>query len=356
LQSTFEWLRQFKVNFEVFGNGYSYASIPIGFESRFDYKDITVINNLPPYAITPVLTGDWLEAETREEIISSYRLRAFNGKTKTLPTSKVFHANSENIRIDEHFTEGVSDLLALKKPISNIDKAYESRNIMITKRGALGILTSDAKDDALGTVPLKDDEVEDVQERFKKYGLLEDQYQQIISPVPLKYQKMAMSVKDLMLFEEVESDAIAIANAKGVPELLVKYYIKGGTFNNLDASEKRLYDSTIIPESNDFLIGLNHFLNTEENGIELLGSFDHLNILQINKKEEAETRKLKHEVAMAAFRSGAITYNDYLAEIDMPPDELIGDLRIWDLSDDQRAAINNSKEGSEKSILDKILD
>ncbi len=356
LQSTFEWLRQFKVNFEVFGNGYAYASVPVGFENTFKYGDITVINNLPPYCIAPVLTGNWLEAETKDEIVSEYRLSLFNGKTKPLHTNTVFHANNENIKHDRHFTEGISDLTALKRPISNIDRAYESRNVLITKRGALGILTSEKRDEALGSLPLDDDELEKVQEAFKKYGLLEDQYSQLISPMPLKYQKMAMSVKELMLFEEVEADAIAIANAKGVPELLVKYYIKGGTFNNLDASEKRLYDSTIIPEANDFLIALNHFLKTEELGIELLGSFEHLNILQINKKEEAETRKLNHEVALEAFRSGAITYNAYLEEIDMPPDDLIGDLRIWDLSDDQRAAINNTRTSdSDKSLLDKIL-
>lgn len=344
LQSTFEWLRQLKVNFEVFGNSYNYASVPVGWETRFGYEDITVINNLPSYGIAPVLTGRWLEAETKEEVIKEYQLSDFNGKKKILPTQTVFHCNNENIKFNQHFTEGVSDLIALQKPISNIEYAYESRNVLIRKRGAIGAWTSEKKDEAMGNVPLNESEIKDVQEAFGKYGLLENQYQQIISPQPLKWQKTAMSVKDLMLFEEIEADAIAIANAKGVPELLLKYYIKGGTFNNLDASEKRLYDSTIIPETNDFMVGLNHFLKTKEREIELIGSFDHLNILQVNKKDEAETNKVKQETALAAFQIGATTYNDYLTAIGMPIDPTIGDMRIWDLDEKQLAAIKrNSK-------------
>ena len=341
LQSTFEWLRQFKVNREVFGNSYMYASIPVGWEKVFTYQDIAVINNLPPYCVAPVLTGNWLDATTKEEIISSYELSYFNGKKKALNPNTVLHLNNVNIKFDQNFTLGQSDLIALKMPITNIEKAYESRNVLINKRGALGILTSEMKDDVMGSLPLEEDQVAKVQDAFKKYGLMNDQYSQIISPMPLKYQKMAMSVKELMLFEEIESDAIAIAVAKGVPELLVKYYVKGGTFENLDASEKRLYDSTIIPESKDDIIGLNNFLKTKEHGIELIGSYDHIKVLQGNKKEEAETNKINAEVAEKAFRSGAIKYSTYLQAMNLPEDNEIGEKRIWDLSQEQLSAINN---------------
>lgn len=341
LQSTFEWLRQFKVNREVFGNAYMYASVPVGWENNFTYQDITVINNLPPYCMAPVLTGQWLDATKKEDIISRYELSYFNGKKRILNPNTILHLNDVNVKFDQNFTQGQSDLLALKMPITNIEKAYESRNVLITKRGALGILTSEMKDEAMGSLPLEEDQVEQVQKAFEKYGLMNDQYSQIISPMPLKYQKMAMSVKELMLFEEIESDAIAIAVSKGVPELLVKYYVKGGTFNNLDASEKRLYDSTIIPESKDDLIGLNNFLKTKKHGIELIGSYNHLNILQDNKKEEAETNKINSEIAEKAFRTGAVTYNVYLLAMGLPEDNEIGKKRIWDLSKEQLAAINN---------------
>lgn len=348
LQSTYEWLRQMKVNYEVFGNAYVYASLPIGWENRFTYRDINVLNNLPPYCMTKVLTGKWLDATKKDEIIANYVFNGFNGNKKPINTNSILHLNNVNIKFDQSFTDGKSDLLALQKPISNIIYAYESRNVLIRKRGALGVLTSEKKDDVMGSLPMDDKEIKAVQDAFKNYGLLDDQFSHIISPMPLKYQRMAMSVKELMLFEEIEADAIAVAVAKGVPELLVKYYVKGGTFENMDASEKRLYDSTIIPESQDFMVGVNNFLKTKEMGIKLLGTYDHLNVLQENKKEEAETNSEKERTALSAFKIGAIVYDDYLNAIGMPSDPAIGSKRIWDLDEKQLAALkfNTVKDGN----------
>lgn len=340
LQTGSEWLRQLKVNYEVFGNGYVYGMIPVGWENNFTYQDIEVMNNLPPYCISPVLTGNWLTATKKEEIISKYVLKNFNNVNKDLHPNTVMHFNNTNIRFDSDFTVGKSDLLALTKPITNITKAYEARNVLIEKRGPQGAWTSELKDEAMGTVAMTDDQIADVQKAFSKYGLMDDQYTQVISPMPLKFQKTGFSTKDLMLFEEIESDAIAIATSKGVPELLAKYYVQGGTFENLDASEKRLYDSTIIPETEDFMLNFNNYFNTESLGIELLGAYDHLKILQSNKKEEAETTEKNSQTAERAFRSGAINYNDYLTAIGLPHNETIGELHIWDLSPKQQAAIN----------------
>lgn len=340
LQSTYEWLRQHKVNREVFGNGYIYASVPVGWEGKFNYQDISVINNLPPYCIAPVLTGNWMDATTKDEIISSYEFSYFNGKKRALHPNTVLHLNNVNISFDKDFTTGKSDLLSLKMPITNIDKAYESRNVLITKRGPVGILTSDMKNDVVGSLPLDDDQVGQVQKAFDKYGLMHDQYTHIISPLPLTYTKMGSDLKDLMLFEEIESNAIAVCNSLGVPEDLVRYYIrKGGLSNETSVGERRLYDSTIIPESKDFIIGLNNFLNTKDLGIEIIGSFDHLNVLQENKKDMAQTNKFNGEVSERAFRSGAIVYNDYLDSIGLQDDPVFGEFRIWDLSPEQQKAI-----------------
>lgn len=340
LQSSLEWLKQIKVNREVFSDAYAYASLPVGFENIFTYQDINVINNLPPYLMAPVLTGKWLDETELNDIIKHYELRAFNGFIRKLNTNTVFHTNGVNIRLNAGFTEGVSKLIALQRPITNIEKAFESKNVLIEKRGAIGAWISDKKDESTGSAPLSDTELEEVQKAFKNYGLLDDQYQQIISPSAIKWQQTVMDVKKLMLFEEIESDAIAICNSYGVPEGLVRYYIRKGSLgveNNKD--EKRLYDSTIIPESKDFMITLNNFLKTQEHDIKLIGSFDHLKVLQENEKEAAETTKIKEGAALSAFKIGAIIYNDYLKAIDLPQDDDIGELRVWDLSPAQLNAI-----------------
>ena len=340
-QTRTEWLRQLKVNDYVFGDAYVYASLPVGFENSFTYEDIAVLNNLPSYNVCSVLTGKWLDATTKEEIINKYVLTDFNGKKRDLHTNSVLHLNNTNIKFDANFTNGKSKLLPLKQPISNIDKAFESKNVLITKRGALGILSSDMKDEAVGSIALNETQIEEVQKAFNKYGLMRDQYSQIISPVPLKYQKMAMSVKDLMLFEEVSHNAIAICNSYGVPEELVRYYIRTGTLgSDSNISEKRFYDSTIIPESVDFINNLNNFLNTEENGILLIGSYDHLHVLQANKKEEAEVNKLKCDAAKDNFMSGLTNYGQYAIACGVELENKAMEKKmVWDLDDRQLSAL-----------------
>lgn len=350
LQSTYEWLRQLKINREVFGNGYVYASVPVGWESSFTYEDINVLNNLPPYCISTVLTGDWLDASSKEEIIKGYEFSYFNGKKKPLLPKSVLHLNNANIQFDQDFTSGKSPLLALKKPISNIDKAYESLNVITLKRGALGILTSDAKDEAMGSIPADEEQIKKVQDAFSKYGTLKDQYQHIISEIPLKWQKMAMSTKELMLFETVENGAIAVCNALGVPEKLLPYYKQNsGLSSDNNVHEKRLYDSTIIPESKDFMIGLNNFLGTKEMGIELLGDYNHLNVLQEDKKYSAETNSKNVDTAIKAFKMGAVVYNEILKAMQLPEDIQFGELRIWDLSQEQLNAIGIKEETNDNN-------
>ncbi len=347
LQNTYEWLRHLKVNREVFGNSYTYASIPEAFNFK-SYQDITVINNLPSYLVTPVLTGAWLEAETRDEIIKEYVLENFNGIKKHLPTNKILHLNNVNLKLDKNFTEGVSNLIALKNPISNIDAAFESKNVIITKRGPTGILSSNMKDDSTGsTLPLREDELKEVHKEFEKYGLMNGQFSHILSPYALTYQKTGFGVKELMLFEEISHSAIAVCHAYGVPEEIVKYYIKNGTLGtDSNVAEKRLYDSTIIPESEDFIKGLNNFFKTKEHGIVLIGSYDHVKVLQKNKKEEAEVKKITSETAKSNFMSGLTNYGQYAIACDVElEDKKMEKKMIWDLDENQLNAIgiNNKK-------------
>ena len=344
LQTKSEWLKQLKVNFEVFGNGYIYGLVPTGWEDKFSYLDITVLNNLPPYCIAPVLTGNWLTATTKEDIVSKYVLNNFNNSKKDLHSNTVMHFNNVNIRFDQEFTVGKSKLVGLERPISNIDAAYEARNGLIVNRGPQGIFVSASKDEAMGTIPMTDAEIERTQKAISRYGLMDDQYRNVISPNPLSYIQTGVNTKELLLFEEVSHSAMPICHAFGVPHDLLPNYIKTGSLgSDNDTLEKRLYTSTIIPETNDFMVILNRFFNTKELGIELIGSYDHLPILQANKKEEAETVDKRSQTAERSFRSGAITYNTYLERIGEEHDPTIGNLRIWDLTDVQLATINKQQ-------------
>lgn len=340
LQSTWEWQRFSSVNYDVFGDSYDYISVPSGYEEKFTYEDISVINNVYPYIIAPVLTGKWLDAGTKQEIISKYVI-TLNGKERDINTNQIYHTNNININLNtiNSFTKGQSKIKTLSKPIANIDAALESRNVLITRRGALGAWTSESKDPVGGSMPLQPEEKKEAQEDLKEYGLLSDQYQHIISRHPLRFQRTALPVRELMLFEEIASDGIYIANQYGVPEILLKNYFEGTTYENQEASVRRMYEDTTIPEANDWVNGFNSFLKLDTNDARLRGTFDHLSIFQKNIKDQATAKSLDSKRLRDMFYSGAIVYNAWLTGVGFPVDSEIGNKRIWDLKPEQIAAI-----------------
>jgi len=339
LQSTWEWLKFSSINQDVFGNSYDYAAVPKGYEDRFTYEDVNAINNIPPYLLAPVLTGKWLEATEKTEIISKFVLTV-DAKQRDINTNQIFHRNYPNLKMDNTFTQGESLLKTLARPISNIDAALESRNVIIRKRGAIGAWVSDAKDQ-IGSVPLSELEIKKAQKAFEKYGTLEHQYQQMINPIALKWQSTVPPIKDLMLLEEISSDAIYIANQFGVPEVLLKTYFSGATFENQEASVRRMYQDTTIPEAKDWLTGFNNFLKMGDSGVIIKGTYDHLPVLQSDKNESADVTSKDSARLMDMFLKGAIIYDNWLTGVGLPSDTEIGGKRIWDLTPEQIAIITN---------------
>lgn len=342
IQSGSELNKQFSINYSVFGNAYEYASVPVGYEDVYGYEDIRVLNNLPPVCVEPRVTGDFLDATNIDEIITSYCYDDLKGSKREINPKVVMHMNEANIDHDLCFTQGVSKLVSLQVPLSNIQLAFEARNIQIKRRGASGILSSDKKDEGLGTISLTPNEQKELQDKYKStYGGLSHQNDIIISPNPMRYIDMSKKTRDLMLLEEVESSAIVVCNAFGVPIDLVRYYIKnGGLSDENNANEKRLYDSTVIPQSEDRIKNLNRFLKLKEKGIELVGSFDHVKVLQANQKEEAEVEKVCSETCINDFKVGLITYGQLAIERGVElEDKKLEKLYIWDLEEDQLRAI-----------------
>jgi hypothetical protein len=339
LQSYSEWQLLSEVNYSIFGNSYDYATLPDGFLD-VNYQTITSIRQLPPYLMGYVLTGRYFDQTTIEGIIEKYVLQLPTGQKDILP-AQIFHRNDVNITFDQNFIKGVSKLQGLTMPLTNIEKAFESRNVIIRKRGALGMFTSDNKDGAGSTYPLLDNQMEQVQKDLEKYGALDDQWQYMFLRYPMSYHKTSLNMDELKLFEEVSADAMLVCNAFGVPEVLLKLYLEGATFENQEASERRLYQSTIIPETSNQMDYLNRWLKTHDGGIRLDATFDHIPVLQANKKDEALTKKENSAYLEKLWMQGAITHNEWLLGIGLPK-YAGGDVRIWDLTEEQLKVIQKT--------------
>ena len=335
LQTSQEFMLHSSVYLDTFGNNMIYANSAF---KTVNLLNVSTLINLPSQAMTVNLTGRWIDQTELSGIIEKYILKG-NGDQVigTYRPDEILLLNDINITSKAPNIIGVSKLMALKEAISNIQMSLEARNVLMRKRGALGIFSSDRKD-ATGSYPLLPLEKKEAQEEFDEYGLMKNQSQYIITRFPLKFQRTAMTVQQLMLFEELSSDTLLVANSFGVPEILVKNYLKGDTYENQDKSERRLYSGAVIPETENYARGLNDLLKMEQYGIEYFPSFAHIAVMQDDEKEKSEVEKNRSAAYKEKFFGGACTYNEWrLASGDDSVDW--GDVRITEMKPEEIAII-----------------
>lgn len=200
------------------------------------------------------------------------------------------------------------------KPISNLISVYEARNVIYTKRGALGVIVSRKKDDT-GTVALTPDEKENIRKEYNTvYGLGEDKYPVAIIETDTDFIRTSMSIQELQPFDETLQDAISIAGAFSIPAQLVPRK-DNSTFNNQQTAERSVYYNIIIPEAKSFVRSLTRFLGLENSGLYLDVDYSDVDALQSGNKERQQTLNIISVKCKNEFLSGVITLNDWRAQI-----------------------------------------
>jgi len=280
LQSQKEFIIQNWVFFEIFGesftlmNGGEFITTP---SSLF---------NLPNDLLEMKLTGKLYKQIEESGIIDGYKLEV-NGKSEDYKAEEIIHfanyGGSDGIK-------GQSVLKTLQFPVTNTFKSYEARNVLIAKRGAIGILSNSSGDET-GSIPLKPKEKEELQEKFdSKYGLKEDQSQVIVTNGSLKWQAMNFDVEELALHLEETQNFRILVDAFGL-NMNIFSDEKGATFENQKEGQRSAYESTIIPQAESWLEKLSKAILTEQDiksGLRLWPDFTHLPCLQANQKEKSE--------------------------------------------------------------------
>lgn len=111
-----------------------------------------------------------------------------------------------------------------------------------------------------------------------EYGSQKGQKKILITSLPVQWIPMSQKVSDLMLFEEVQDDFEVIVNSFGLKRDL----FVNSTYENVSASQKLVYQDTIIPRANRYADEIKTGLGLQENEtLEL--DFSHLDIMKENK-------------------------------------------------------------------------
>jgi len=192
--------------------------------------------------------------------------------------------------INQHPTLPTSRFMGQNFVLSNNIAAMDSRNSMITTRGAQGFISPNQKD-AASAILLLPNEIEDLERKMAGgYGIGSNQSKYWFSPKGIKYQATNMSTRELMLFDETTDTKISIAASLGWPRELLGL-MEGSTYANQREAEKGAYQRTIIPEDKSEVPQLWAGWNLESLGLKVVTDFSHLEILKEDEQAFQNTAK-----------------------------------------------------------------
>lgn len=326
-QSEDEFDLQQYVYQQIFGFCIVLPIKPTGFSNR----DATRLWNIPPSLLDIEETNaNWLMAKDNRDIIRSIVLRIGENRA-IIPVSDVWILKDVTPSFNSPiFPE--SRICSLEQPINNIIGAYESRNVLINYRGALGIISPDSKDVG-GPIPLLDGEKEALQNEFLRYGLRNDQWKFIISQAAVKWSQMGVPTKDLMLFEEINDDIMRICDVYNYPYPLISQERNnslGGS--NTDPNKVLLYQDTIIPETTSICKQWGSFWGLDELDLDIIKDFTHVPALQEDEQKRAQARKTRNEAYQIEFYNNLCTLDEWrIANGDDPIGGEIGGKYYYEL-------------------------
>jgi phage portal protein BeeE len=131
----------------------------------------------------------------------------------------------------------------------------------------------------------------------------------IITESQVNWQSMSYPTRDLMLFEELNADKIAIIDAYGMNVNLFSSE-QGSTFTNVRDSVRMVYTDTIIPETQQMYDTMAHQMGLDQQGIKIVADFSHLPVLQDDEQQKAQAMNTRADALTKIINAGVVLNDD----------------------------------------------
>lgn len=305
---------------KTFGYCPVFAVGPAGMDKSYTIA----LFNLNPFYATPVINRDYsLFADKKDKNsrkISSWRLTIL-GTNYDIPSEDILLLKDGHMdATDDSGVLPLSKVAGLDYFVSNICAAMEADNVLLKKKGPLGVFSGDAKPDMAGTTPMPIAEQTDLQEQLKRYGLTRGQLQHVISKWPIKWNPMSFNVAELMTKETVRQGTDGICDRMDYPAELMSG--KNATYENRNSAERFLYQNNIIPFSLRRMSRYNIFLGLQDTDYNIRLDYSHLPVLMVREDlwKESQANNENSQAFVTMWEKGTITMNEYRKKLGM--DEL----------------------------------
>lgn len=299
-----EFDSQQQVYSKLFGYCPVFAVCPVGMDKSYT----RAMFNLNPFFCMPQANYDYDMFDTSKGgLIKLWRI-TIQGKSYDIDSSDILLLKDGYIESSiTSFGLPLSKVAGLDFFVSNICAANEADNVLLKKKGPLGVFSWDPKGDMAGSAVLDPESQDQLQTDLNRYGLTVGQLQHIISKMPIKWNAMSFNLRDLMTKETIRSGIDAICDRFGYPAELMSG--KNATYENRDSAEKYLYQNNVIPFSLRCMARYNEFFGLDGTVLNL--DYDHLPVLQEDLLKAGEAYKAESEGLQIEWTSGMINWNQW---------------------------------------------
>lgn len=290
VQSWADVVYSLSVNDALYSNAFGYSPV-----RSFDIRNMFV--PLPSNKVQIMTSGKKLRQMDVDGLIDGYRFEYDNNEFESLELKDVIYlATNDGMNL----IKPTSRIDALKYPLSNIKAQYNKRNVLLENIGAIGILSAQNSDIG-GAIPMTPEEKRSIQRDW--YNRSKDEV--IITESQVNWQSMSYPTRDLMLFEELNADKIAIIDAYGMNVNLFSSE-KGTTFTNVRDSVRMVYTDTIIPETQQMYDTMAHQMGLAQQGYKIVADFTHLPVLQDDEQMKAQSLNTKADAINKIIQAGVL--------------------------------------------------
>ena len=294
LQTGLEFFEQNYIYWQLFGNS-QMLNYSTSFTSKTDYNKTQSLWNLPTQHISYQLSDNYFSAKKISDIIIDV---LWEGQRQSeIKVDDLILLNDPNICFaNGQYSIGKSRASNLEQSISNIQGLLTSKNVLINNRGAINVFVGETRGDQI-PLPSDTEEIRRVSREFQdKYGLSYDQTHTIFTSANLKLINTIPPIKDLMLTEMWQEEVIEIANAYQFPIPLLNNLENASGRANMDIFQKSLYENKIIPDWEKLEQALNNYFQLESKKEILKVSYEHVEVLQGDRKKFFEIAKVKTDI------------------------------------------------------------
>lgn len=209
--------------------------------------------------------------------------------------------------VNNQYLFGESRYAGCYRNIESIIEGYGAK-VNLYKNGPRLIITGKSQGEFAGMS--NDENIEDVQERMKKYGAGADKYNNLITDVPLDVTNASLNVAQMQILPNNQHDFDRLCDAQGMSS---KIFSKDTKFEDSKAALSDFYNNAFRSKIDSRFNDLQTFLQTWWPDLDDLRP----NYSQIS--EIVDANETKNSILLADAEKGLITRNEYLEAIGKEP-------------------------------------